>query len=92
MKVELTALGPDNSPYLLLTGQSIIDAVALGSLVEKCAIQGISYSSNTGVLSAGDAPYVSLQLTVIPAAVINEARPLPDKFQENNGKTSERPG
>jgi hypothetical protein len=88
MKVELTALGPDNSPYLLLTGQCIIDAVALGSLSEKCASQGISYSSNTDVLTDDTAPYVSLQLTAVPAAVIKEARPLSDKFKENNGKTT----
>lgn len=93
MKVELKELGPNNDPYLILTAQGVLDAVAIGSLVEKCASRGISYSSNTSVLADGDFPYLSLQLAyALSGPLAEEVRALPEKFkkeqEKKDGKTT----
>lgn len=92
MKVELLEMGPNNDPYLVLTASGVIDAVTIGTLVEKFSALGVSYSSNTAVLSEGDAPRVSVQLHKPPAAVAQEEHELPEKFKQEqerkDGKTS----
>ena len=64
MKIEILKLGNEGTPHIKLTGQSVKDAVALGSLAEKCHHQGLAYSSNTGNddLPESTAPYVCLAL------------------------------
>jgi hypothetical protein len=86
MKVDLKEMGPNSDPYLVLTASGVIDAVTVGTLVEKFAALGLSYSSNTAVLADGDMPYVSIKLFKPDAEKEPEVHELPDKFKQEQDR------